>query len=92
MNNIEQQLAACREKIDVLDEQIAALFAQRLAVCDEIAEVKKAGALQVRNSGREEQVVAAVRETAGSSYADDTETLYRHIFEITRGRQHGKGA
>lgn len=92
MNNIEQQLAACRSRIDDIDAQIAVLFAERLSVCDDIAEVKKAASLQVIDVGREEAVVAAVREKAGASYADDTETLYRRMFEITRGRQHKKGA
>lgn len=92
MNSIEQQLAVCRGRIDEIDARIASLFAERLAVCDTIAEVKKAGALQVRNPGREEAVVAAVREKAGEPYADDTEALYRQIFEITRSRQHGRGA
>lgn len=92
MNSIEIRLAECRGRIDDIDEQITALFAQRLAVCDEIAEIKKAGALQVRNSAREEQVVAAARDKAGADFADDTEALFRSIFEITRARQHGRGA
>lgn len=92
MNDIENRLAECRKEIDAIDEEISALFARRLAVCDDIAEIKKAGALQVRNPGREEQVISKVLEKAGRDYADDTAALYSRIFEITRARQRSRGA
>lgn len=53
-----EKLAQLRQKIDRLDQQLAPLLKERLAVVKEVAATKKAAGLPILNSQREQEVVA----------------------------------
>ena len=53
MNNLNE----AREKINSIDKDIAKLFEDRMSLCKDIAEFKKANSLPVLDASREEAVV-----------------------------------
>ncbi|WP_243681676.1 chorismate mutase [Lacticaseibacillus manihotivorans] len=53
-------LAQARQHINELDQQIAALLAERFETVDEIARLKKAAQVPVKNQAREAQVLDQV--------------------------------
>lgn len=53
-----QDIKESRKIINEVDEQMARLFEQRMQACEQIALYKKENGLSVRDSEREEQVVA----------------------------------
>ena len=78
-------LTQCREKIDELDRQLVALFAERMETAAQVAAYKKEHGLPVLDAARERQKLRAAGELAPEAFRDDTETLYRLIFEIVPG-------
>lgn len=56
-----QDLHVSRAKIDAIDQQLCALFEQRMAVCQEVAAYKTANGLPVLDAQRERQVLEAKR-------------------------------
>ena len=81
-------LTQCREKIDELDRQLVALFAERMETAAQVAAYKKEHGLPVLDAARERQKLRAVGELAPEAFRDDTETLYRLMFELSRSYQH----
>ena len=81
-------LTQCREKIDELDRQLVALFAERMETAAQVAAYKKKHGLPVLDAARERQKLRAVGELAPEAFRDDTETLYRLMFELSRSYQH----
>lgn len=55
---VMQDIKESRKIINEVDEQMARLFEQRMQACEQIALYKKENGLSVRDSEREEQVVA----------------------------------
>lgn len=51
------RLAELRGRIDALDEAVVALVAERAAVVDQIAALKAAEGVELRDPGREQQIV-----------------------------------
>ena len=81
-------LTQCREKIDELDRQLVALFAERMETAAQVAAYKKEHGLPVLDAARERQKLRAVGVLAPEAFRDDTETLYRLMFELSRSYQH----
>ena len=54
-----------RDKIDGIDDQLLALFKERMAVVSEIAGYKKAQGLPVRDPAREKELLAARTADSG---------------------------
>ena len=81
-------LTQCREKIDELDRQLVALFAERMETAAQVAAYKKEHGLPGLDAARERQKLRAVGELAPEAFRDDTETLYRLMFELSRSYQH----
>lgn len=59
-------LAQARQHINALDQQIAALLAERFETVDEIARLKQAAQVPVKNQAREAQVLDQVADVIGS--------------------------
>ena len=55
---VMQDIKESRKIINEVDEQMARLFEQRMQACEQITLYKKENGLSVRDSEREEQVVA----------------------------------
>jgi chorismate mutase len=60
----QEQLAACRQQIDSLDQRIVELFQQRARLVEEVGNIKRAAHLPVTVPSREQQVVERAEELA----------------------------
>ena len=76
-----------RTKIDEIDRQLVSLFAERMEMAAGIAAYKKAHHLPVLDAARERQKLRQIAELAPAALQDETETLYRLLFELSRGYQ-----
>lgn len=80
-------LMEARTRIDEIDQQIVSLFAERMDMAAQIAAYKKEHNLPVLDASRERQKLRQVAELASEGLQDDVETLYRLLFELSRGYQ-----
>lgn len=84
MNN---ELDLLRGEIDKIDDQMIALFKERMQVSDKIAMYKKEHDMPTLAPGRERALLARVAEEAGEEFADYTESLFRTIMAASRSYQ-----
>ncbi len=80
-------LMESREELNRIDDALAALFLRRLAVVEEIARYKAAHGLQVRQPGREKEIITRLCGQAEEKRRADLTALYRKIFQISRSLQ-----
>lgn len=80
-------LTEIRGKIDKLDDELAALFVRRMALCAEVAAYKKQTAKAVRDASRENAIVARLTGGLSEKDAKAVDKLYRAIFDISRASQ-----
>lgn len=85
-------LMEAREELNRIDDALAALFLHRLAVVEEIAKYKAAHGLQVRQPGREKEIITRLCRQAEEKYRADLTALYRKVFQISRAMQARPGA
>ncbi len=76
-----------RKQIDGIDDQLVALFAQRMAVAAEIADVKRENGLPIYVPAREREKLLDVAQKAGDEMANYTRVLYSMLFELSRSYQ-----
>ena len=89
---IGMDLSQAREKLDTLDAKIASLFVERMDVIKEIAAFKAGNGVPVLDPVREQQVISRLTALTGGKYAEELESLYQGIFEISRSLQNKRGA
>jgi chorismate mutase-like protein len=82
----QEQLAACRQQIDSLDQRIVDLIQQRARVVKEVGEIKRAAHLPVTVPSREQQVVekAQALSQAGPLPAEAVGRIYQKLVEEMR--------
>lgn len=81
-------LESCREQIDVLDRQIAALLNERAKVVEVIGSLKQGAQLRVYEPKREEAVYRNVTESnSGPLKADALKRIYERIMDEMRTLQ-----
>ena len=80
-------ISQLREQIDDIDDQLVALFGQRMAVAAQIADYKKENHLPILVPGREREKLADVAKKAGPEMANYTRVLYSMLFELSRSYQ-----
>lgn len=80
------ELSEIRSKIDAVDDQLLALFLERMALSEEVAAYKNEHHLPILNKAREREILAKVTQKAGDKerYAYH---LYSTLFELARSRQ-----
>ena len=80
------ELSEIRTKIDAVDDQLLALFLERMDLAEEVAAYKNEHRLPILNKQREREILAKVTERAGDKerYAYH---LYSTLFELARSRQ-----
>ena len=80
------ELSDIRAKIDAVDDQLLALFLERMDLADQVSAEKNEHHLPILNKQRERAVLAKVTENAGSRerYAYH---LFSTLFELARSRQ-----
>ena len=76
-----------RARIDELDKQIVALFAERMEVSAEIARYKREKGLPVLDARREREKLLAVAEASPEAIREYTPRLYTLIMELSRSYQ-----
>ncbi len=81
------ELKELREQIDTIDDELVKLFAQRMEVASQIAEVKKEQKLPIFVPAREREKLADVAKKAGPEMANYTRVLYSMLFELSRSYQ-----
>ncbi len=82
------ELDALRQKIDRIDREMVALFAQRMAITQQVGEYKQAHHMPVLDNSRQQQVLAskaALVEDPGRKA--DVAQLYESIMAISRRQQ-----
>ena len=80
-------LKELRQEIDVIDDQLVRLFAQRMDVAARIADYKKENNLPILVPAREREKLLDVAAKAGPEMADYTRVLYSMLFELSRSYQ-----
>ena len=76
-----------REKIDAIDDTLVKAFEERMTLCGDIAEYKKANGLPVFFPEREMQIIDRITKDLDSDMAEYTKALYEKLFEISRSYQ-----
>ena len=76
-----------REKIDMVDEKLIALFAERMELSRAIAEYKKENGLPVLDASREKEKLDRVAEQSPAELREYTRRLYALLFELSRDYQ-----
>lgn len=83
------QLDECRQKIDIIDEQIKALFEQRMLVSAEVAAYKVEHDMPVLVPEREAEKLAAITRDAEDAFdAVALRELFMQIMAISRKKQY----
>ena len=81
------ELKDYRDRLDQIDDQLAELFRQRMAVCGEVAEYKRDKGLPVLAADREQALLTKVAEQAGEDLAEYAVAVYRTILSASRAYQ-----
>ena len=81
-------LQEAREGINRIDDQITALFKERMAFSKAVAEEKQRKGLPVYNRERERAVLNRVSDLVGEELESYVRVLYETIFDVSRAYQH----
>ena len=80
-------LKQCRETIDIIDNQIVALFKQRMGIVVDIAAYKQEHNLPILNTDREQEVLDRISIAAGDELAPYAQELFKKLFELSKEYQ-----
>lgn len=83
----DMTMEKARESLNRIDDQLAALLYERMAVIDEIAQYKAQTGMPVYQPDREAAVISRLLEMHGRAYEQELRLLYQCIFDISRVRQ-----
>ena len=81
------ELKDFRNRIDLIDDEIIRLFAERMKISEEIASYKLSKGLAVYDARREEEKFKALEAKTPESIKPYIRPLYERIFELSRKRQ-----
>jgi len=76
-----------RQQIDAIDDELVALFGQRMEVAQQIAAYKKEHNLPILVPAREREKLQDVAQKASAEMANYTRVLYSMLFELSRSYQ-----
>lgn len=76
-----------RLEIDAVDDQLAALFARRMELADQVARAKRESGGPVFQPGREEAILARLDRNIEPQWQCALHALYAAIFSLSRARQ-----
>ena len=80
-------LTDLRKQIDAVDDQLVALFGQRMEIAAQIADYKKENHLPILVPGREREKLQDVASKAAPEMENYTRVLYSMLFELSRSYQ-----
>lgn len=81
------ELKDYREQLDRIDDQLAALFKQRMETVKQVADYKKEHNTPVLNAGRERDILYRVTGLCGEELQEYTKILYSTLLELSRDYQ-----
>jgi len=81
------ELAQIRARIDRVDEQIVALFCERMELSAAAAAAKRKEGLPLKDETREQEILARVSILAGEELAMSTRALFSVLFELSKSYQ-----
>ena len=85
-----KDLLEIREQIDNIDDQIIALWKERMALSLQVAEYKKEHNLPILDEQREKELLDRISNLAGEELGDYSRDLYEKIMSISRLYQEEK--
>ena len=85
-----EDLGSIRTRIDAIDDQICALFAERMACTNEVAEYKRANGLPVLDRTRERHKLADVASKVPAELRGYSQVLFDLIMAVSRAQQSGE--
>ncbi len=83
-----EDLSQIREKINELDNQIVALWKERMETCLSVAQYKKKNNLPVLDSKREAELLNRIGNMAGDDLEVYSRVLYDTVMTVSRAYQH----
>ena len=86
-----EQLYELRREISALDQDLVALFLRRMEICDQVANVKKAGDIAVTDPERDRQVIDQAAALARDPESGaEVAALMQTVLKLSKQRQHKK--
>ena len=80
-------LARLRGQIDAIDQDLVRLFAQRMAVTEQVGAYKLAHGMAVLDEGREREVLASKTAAAPAALKGEVTALFETIMALSRRQQ-----
>ena len=84
------ELKDYREQLDRIDDQLAALFKQRMETVKQVADYKQEHNTPVLNAGRERDILYRVTGLCGEELQEYTKILYSTLLELSRDYQENR--
>jgi len=84
------ELQDYRAELDRIDDQIAALFKERMETVRQVADYKKAHNTPVLNAGRERDILYRVTGECGEELQEYTKILFSTLLELSRDYQENR--
>ena len=81
------ELKDLRDQIDLIDNELVALFNKRMQLSAQVADYKIEHHLPIHVPSREREILQEVAEKAGPEMADYIQELYVMIFALSRNYQ-----
>ncbi len=81
------ELQTIRQNIDAIDDELAQLFARRMACSKEVALAKQQTGKPIRDHARERAIVNRLTAATGDECAPYVKALYSQIFDLSRSFQ-----
>ncbi|GEN50792.1 chorismate mutase [Alkalibacterium pelagium] len=82
------ELDQCREEIDLIDQQLTALFEKRMETVLKVGEYKKAHNLPILDAGREEAVIKKnIERLSNPAFKRELSDFYQALMVITKETQ-----
>lgn len=85
-----KDLFEIREQINNIDDQIIALWKERMALSLQVSEYKKEHKLPILDEQREKELLDRISNLAGEELGDYSRDLYEKIMSISRLYQEEK--
>jgi chorismate mutase / prephenate dehydratase len=88
---VSDQLSEAREAIDKVDRELLAAVNRRIELVRGLHEHKVASGIPLRDPGREDSMLASLRDANPGPLSDaGVDELFHHVLDLTRREIHGE--
>ena len=81
------ELKELRDRIDSIDDRIAALYEERTRIAADVAQYKREHGMPIFQGGREDEVLRRAGEKVSAELADGAKLLFSTLMDISKCRQ-----